>query len=129
MATSGLAPKRVETGVMRPQGRARGVVIAIYSARWFRLGLCLLGIVAAPLIFEPVVRSGGVDALDRTMVLYILIPPRLLRGVGGTGRVDVHPVALGRMAASARARARARRRSYHAGAGTAVSPSATTPSL
>ena len=63
-ATSGLAPKRVETGVVRPQGWSGGVIIAIYSARWFRLGLCLLGVVTAPLIFEPIVRSGGLDALD-----------------------------------------------------------------
>ena len=74
MATSGLAPQRAETGVTPLESRPRGVIAAIYSARWFRVGLCLLGVAAAPLIFEPIVRSDGLGALDRTMVLYILIP-------------------------------------------------------
>jgi signal transduction histidine kinase len=61
---------RAHLAVQR-SGRAVG---AVFSRRWFRLALCLLGIATAPLIVLPVVRSGGLDALDTTAVLMVLVP-------------------------------------------------------
>ncbi len=57
---------------------ARGRVLArrlgvALSTHWFRVALCLIGIATAPLIVLPVVRSGGLAALDAIAVLTVLV--------------------------------------------------------
>jgi signal transduction histidine kinase len=43
------------------------------SSHWFRVALCLIGIATAPLIVLPLVRSGGLAALDAIAVLTVLV--------------------------------------------------------
>ena len=43
------------------------------SKHWFRAALCLIGIATAPLIVLPVVRGGGLAALDAIAVLTVLV--------------------------------------------------------
>src|SRR5947208_9629645 len=43
------------------------------SSHWLRVALCLIGIVTAPLIVLPVVRGGGLAALDGIAVLTVLV--------------------------------------------------------
>ena len=43
------------------------------SSHWLRVALCLIGILTAPLIVFPVVRGGGLAALDGIAVLTVLV--------------------------------------------------------
>ena len=64
--------------VPRLSGDARGPVLSrllgvALSSHWFRVALCLIGIATAPLIVLPVVRGGGLAALDAIAVLTVLV--------------------------------------------------------
>ena len=50
--------------------RTLGVAV---SSHWFRVSLCAVGIVTAPLIVLPIVRSGGLAALDTIAALTVLV--------------------------------------------------------
>jgi signal transduction histidine kinase len=54
----------------RAQSRRLGVTL---SSHWFRVAFCVVGIATAPLIVLPVVRSGGLAALDAIAVLTVLV--------------------------------------------------------
>ena len=43
------------------------------SSHWFRVALCLLGLATAPLIVLQTIRLGGLEALDATGVLLVLV--------------------------------------------------------
>jgi signal transduction histidine kinase len=43
------------------------------SSRWFRAALCAVGVVLAPLIVLPMVREGGLAALDTIAVLTVVV--------------------------------------------------------
>jgi signal transduction histidine kinase len=63
--------------VPRLSGHARRSIVprrlGAASSDWFRAALCLLGIATAPLIVLPVVRDDGLNALDTTAVLTVLV--------------------------------------------------------
>lgn len=70
MATSEIAGTAVDA--RRAIGARRAVAVVV-AKRWFRVSLCALGIAAAPLIVLPVVRGGGLDALDAQTVLTLFV--------------------------------------------------------
>ena len=43
------------------------------SSHWFRVAACVLGLATAPLIVFRIVQDGGVEALDTTLVLMVLV--------------------------------------------------------
>jgi hypothetical protein len=47
---------------------------SLFSRRSFRLTLLVVGVGAAPLVVLPVMRTGGVDALDTITVFSVLVP-------------------------------------------------------
>jgi len=61
---------RVLGEVRRGVPRHLGITV---SSHWFRVAVCVLGIATAPLIVVRIVRDGGSEALDTTLVLTVLV--------------------------------------------------------
>src|SRR5436190_17869633 len=64
----GLAASVPHVGGKVRHGVPRRLGITL-SSHWFRVAVCVFGLATAPLVVLPVVRSGGTEALDTTLVL------------------------------------------------------------